>query len=513
VDHANDASSGLDPIRAMGARALAAAFRAGDVTAVAAAEAYLAAITAHDPRLHAFLRVTGDRALAEAEVLDRARASDGPLGPLAGVPMALKDIFVTRGIPTTCGSRILGGWTPPYDGAHPQRLRAAGATLLGKLAMDEFAMGSSNENTPFEPVRNPWDRERVPGGSSGGSAAAVAARLCAFSLGTDTGGSIRQPAALCGLVGLKPTYGRISRHGMIAFASSLDQCGSFTRDVRDAAAVLQVLAGPDPLDATSLAAAVPDYLAACERGAAGMRVGVHRETLDSPGLDPEVRAAFERSLEVLQAAGATLVDVELPHFRYATATYYVLATAEASSNLARYDGVRYGLREPRPALLDMYMATREAGFGAEVKRRIMLGTFVLRADSYEEYYGRAQRVRTLIARDYDAAFARCDVIASPTSPVPAFRLGERTTDPLAMYLSDVFTIGANLAGLPAMSIPAGFTAGPTPLPIGLHLSAPRLAEPTLLAVAAAHEAATDWHLRVPPGWSSASGPLAAEVQP
>jgi aspartyl-tRNA(Asn)/glutamyl-tRNA(Gln) amidotransferase subunit A len=495
----------MNEILTLSARALATAVRNGTVSAVEVASAYLEQIRATEPVLHAYRCTLPQRALAEAEAIDAARRAGSPLGLLAGVPIALKDIFVTEGIETTCGSTILSGWTPPYQGTHARRCAEAGAVLLGKSAMDEFAMGSSNENTPFEPVRNPWAFEHVPGGSSGGTAAAVAARSCALGLGTDTGGSIRQPASLCNLVGLKPTYGRVSRFGMIAFASSLDQAGPLAREVGDAALALQVLAGHDPHDATSLAAAVPDYLAAVDRGASegigGLRVGVDRRTLARDGLDGEVRARFEDALAVLVGAGASLCDVELPHFEHAVATYYVLCTAEASSNLARYDGVRYGLRRPRPSLRETYEATRHDGFGAEVKRRILLGTFVLRAECYEDYYGRAMKVRTLIARDYAEAFSRCNVLASPTSPVPGWRLGAKLDDPLAMYLSDVFTIGANLAGLPAISIPAGFSRPSETqpaLPIGLQLIGPRLGEPTLLRVAAAHEAATAWHRERPP---------------
>jgi aspartyl-tRNA(Asn)/glutamyl-tRNA(Gln) amidotransferase subunit A len=480
------------------ARDLARLVTRGEVSAREIAEAYLARIEDTEPHLHAYRLRTPRRALETADRIDRARAQGQTLGPLAGVPVGLKDIFVTRDVPTSCGSRMLAEWTPPYEGTAARRFAEAGAVLMGKLAMDEFAMGSSNENTPFEAVRNPWSLEHVPGGSSGGSAAAVAARSCALSLGTDTGGSIRQPASLCGVVGLKPTYGRVSRHGMIAFASSLDQAGPFTRDVRDAALALSVLAGPDPLDATSLDAPVPDYAAACEEGMQGVRVGVHRAALELEGLDPDVRDAFDASLEALKQLGATLVDVELPHFPHAIATYYVLATAEASSNLARYDGLRYGLSERRDNLAQTYLATREAGFGAEVKRRILLGTFVLRADSYERYYGRAMRVRTLIARDYARAFERCDVLASPTSPVPGFRLGEKVGDPLAMYLADVFTVGVNLAGLPAISVPGGFSRTTPRLPIGLQLIGPRLAEPGLFAVAAAYEDATGFGRKSPP---------------
>jgi aspartyl-tRNA(Asn)/glutamyl-tRNA(Gln) amidotransferase subunit A len=493
-----------DEILMLSARALAHAVRSGAVSAVEATSAYLEQIAATEPILHAYRCTLPERALAEAAAIDAARVRGESLGLLAGVPIGLKDIFVTEGVETTCGSAMLGGWAPPYQGTHARRCAEAGAVLLGKHAMDEFAMGSSNENTPFDAVRNPWALDHVPGGSSGGSAAAVAARSCALGLGTDTGGSIRQPASLCSVVGLKPTYGRVSRHGMIAFASSLDQAGPLAREVADAALALQVLAGHDPHDATSLDAPVPDYLAAVDRGAeqgiGGLRIGVDRRTLELDGLDPEVRARFEDALAVLVGAGASLCDVTLPNFEHAVATYYVLCTAEASSNLARYDGVRYGLRRARPSLRETYAATRHDGFGSEVKRRILLGTFVLRAESYAEYYGRAMKVRTLIARDYAAAFTQCDVLASPTSPVPGWRLGEKLDDPLAMYLSDVFTIGANLAGLPAISLPAGFSRASElrpALPIGLQLIGPQLGESTLLRAAAAHEAATAWHSKRP----------------
>ena len=488
----------------LSARALATAVRSGAVSAVEVTSAYLEQLHATEPILHAYRCVLPERALAEAAAIDAARRGGEPLGPLAGVPIGLKDIFVSEGVETTCGSAMLAGWIPPYQGTHARRCAEAGAVLLGKQAMDEFAMGSSSENTPFEPVRNPWALEHVPGGSSGGTAAAVAARSCALGLGTDTGGSIRQPASLCNVVGLKPTYGRVSRYGMIAFASSLDQAGPLAREVGDAALALQVLAGHDPHDATSLAAPVPDYLDAVDRGAdegvGGLRIGVDRRTLELEGLDPEVRERFEDALAVLVGAGATLCDVTLPNFDHAVATYYVLCTAEASSNLARYDGVRYGLRRARPSLRETYAATRHDGFGAEVQRRILLGTFVLRAECYDDYYGRAMKVRTLIARDFADAFSHCDLIASPTSPVPGWRLGEKLGDPLAMYLSDVFTIGANLAGLPAISIPAGFSRASElrpALPIGLQLIGPRLGEPVVLRAAAAHEAATRWHLQRP----------------
>jgi aspartyl-tRNA(Asn)/glutamyl-tRNA(Gln) amidotransferase subunit A len=494
-----------DDIFAFSARELAAAVRSGELTASEITQAYLGRIAATEPSILAYRTVTAQLAEQQAAAIDEARRAGRPLGPLAGVPIALKDNFVTEGIETTCGSKILAGWIPPYQGTHAQRLADAGAVLLGKLAMDEFGMGSSSENTPFEPVRNPWALDHVAGGSSGGSAAAVAARSCVLALGTDTGGSIRQPASLCNIVGLKPTYGRVSRHGMIAFASSFDQAGPMTRDVADAALALQVLAGVDPRDSTSLDVPVPDYLAALgDVNLAGTTIGLDRHTLELEGLDVEVARCFMAALEQLVDAGAQLVDVELPHFDHAVATYYVLSTAEASSNLARYDGVRYGLRVAKPSLREMYEATRGEGFGAEVERRILLGTHVLQADSYADYYGRAMKVRTLIARDYAAAFARCDVLASPNSPVAGWRLGAKLGDPLAMYLSDVFTIGANLAGLPAISIPAGFTSqiDSPRLPIGLQLIGPRLAEPAILRVATAYEQRTDWHRQRPPGAES-----------
>ena len=483
-------------ISSMTVRALAQEIRSGSVSAADALTAYRARIAAHDGVVGAYRTRSEARGDREAAAVDRARKAGEPLGVLAGVPMGLKDIFVTRGVATSCGSKMLEDWVPPYEGTVAARLHEAGAVLLGKHGMDEFAMGSSNENTAFEAVANPWQTDHVPGGSSGASAAAVSAGLAAFAMGSDTGGSIRQPASLCGIVGLKPSYGRVTRAGMIAFASSLDQAGPLTRDVRDAALVLSVVAGHDPLDATSLDESLPDLVAACDRGAKGLRVGVHRDALDREGLDDEVRAAFELSLSVMQEAGAEIVDVDLPHSDKAIATYYVLSMAEAASNLARYDGVRYGLRVPKDSLRETYEATREAGFGPEVKRRILLGTFVQRKDSYEAYYGRAMRVRSMIAEGYRAAFERCDVIASPTSPVVGFARGARTQDPLTMYLSDVFTIGANLAGLPAISIPGGFSSSPR-LPIGFQLIGRRLDEATVLAAAAAHEDATSWHEQRP----------------
>ncbi len=459
--------------------------QSGEVTALAVAEATFARIAAVDGEIGAFLATSREETLEAAHALDARQKKGEPLGPLAGVPVAVKDALCTRGTVTTAGSKILEGYVPPYDATVVSRLRAAGALLPGKTNMDEFAMGSSNENSAYRPVKNPWDPTRIPGGSSGGSAAAVAARMTPASLGSDTGGSIRQPAALTGTVGIKPTYGRVSRFGLIAFASSLDQVGPFASDVRGAARLLSVLAGHDPRDATSLDAPVDDYEAACGTSVRGLRVGIPAEYFQA-GLDPEIEASVRAAVAALEAEGCSVHEVTLPHTKSAVATYYVLATAEASSNLARFDGVRYGLRKESRDLKTMYGATRDAGFGFEVKRRILLGTFVLSAGYYEAYYRKAQKVRTLIRRDFERAFASVDVIASPTSPTPAFRLGEKVDDPLAMYLSDVYTLPASLAGIPAMSVPCAPTkAG---LPVGLQLMAPSLAESRLFRVASAWEA-------------------------
>ncbi|RMG90818.1 MAG: Asp-tRNA(Asn)/Glu-tRNA(Gln) amidotransferase subunit GatA [Candidatus Dadabacteria bacterium] len=456
----------------------------GEVTSEEVTRAYLDRIEALNPKLNAYITVTPDLALEMARAAD-ARIRAGEAGPLTGIPVGLKDLLVTQGVRTTCASRILENFVPPYDGTAVARLREAGAVFLGKLNLDEFAMGSSNETSAFGPVRNPWDPERVPGGSSGGSAAAVAAGLAAATLGSDTGGSIRQPAALCGVVGLKPTYGRVSRYGLVAFASSLDQIGPLTWEVADAAWLFQAIAGHDPLDSTSIDRPVPD-LAALEPDVKGLRVGVPREYFIE-GLDPEVEAAVRRAIGVLEAQGAEVREVSLPHTEYAVATYYLIAPAEASSNLARYDGVKYGLRVPGEDLIDTYRKTRAAGFGAEVKRRIMLGTYALSAGYYDAYYLKAQRVRARIAEDFRRAFAEVDVIACPTTPTPAFRLGEKVDDPLQMYLNDIFTIPANLAGLPGISVPCGVTeAG---LPVGFQLLAGAFEEETLLRAAYAYEQA------------------------
>jgi aspartyl-tRNA(Asn)/glutamyl-tRNA(Gln) amidotransferase subunit A len=463
---------------------LSRALREGELSAVEATKASLAKIEA-SKRLGAFLSVDVEGALALAAAADERLGRDQALGPLDGVPFALKDNFLTRGMVTTCGSRMLEGYVPPYDGTAVRRLKEAGAVIVGKTNMDEFAMGSSNEHSAFGVVRNPWDETRVPGGSSGGSAVAVASGQVAGALGTDTGGSIRQPAAFCGLVGLKPTYGRVSRYGVIAYASSLDQVGPLTRDVTDCAIVLANIAGVDPRDATSAERDVPDYLATLEAGVSGMKLGVPREYFVA-GTEPEVRAGVEAAVSTYARLGATIVEVSLPHTELAVATYYLIATAEASSNLARYDGVRYGLRrDPGRGLFDMYLATRAAGFGAEVKRRIILGTYVLSAGYYDAYYGRAQKVRTLIRRDFDEAFGQVDAILTPTSPTAAFALGARLDDPLTMYLADIFTVSCNLAGLPGLSLPCGFTAAG--LPIGLQLLGPPWSEARLLQLARAYE--------------------------
>ena len=459
----------------------------------------LVRVHAHNGALNAFNTVTAEHALAQAAAVD-ADPNRASL-PLAGVPVALKDNLCTKGIRTTASSRILEHFVPPYDATVTTRLKAAGAVIVGKTNCDEFAMGSSNENSAFGPVRNPWATDRIPGGSSGGSAVAVAAGMTPLSLGSDTGGSIRQPAALCGLVGLKPTYGRVSRYGLLAFASSLDQIGPFARTVEDAAIALSVLAGHDAADATSAPENVPRYSDALTGNAKGLRIGVPR-ALVSEGVDAEVSRAFNESLEVYRAAGATLVDITLPHASTAIPVYYLVATAEASSNLARYDGVRYGFRAPAQSgpgaqddLRTMYGRSRELGFGPEVKRRIMLGTYVLSAGYYDAYYLKAQQVRTLIRRDYDHAFEHVDVVAMPTSPTPAFKIGERMADPLQMYLADIFTVSANLAGLPAISIPCGFTANS--LPIGLQLTGRMFDEATLLGAAHAYERQTTWWMHQP----------------
>ncbi len=483
--------------------ALAAAVKKGDVSATELARGALERIR-EKSALNAFLHVSEAPVLAAAAEVDRKRAQGEPLGPLAGVPIAVKDALCTTDAPTTCGSRILtrrgpdgrpggaaAGWCPPYDATAVARLRAAGALLVGKTNMDEFAMGSSGENSAFGPAKNPVDPTRTPGGSSSGSAVAVAGGMASASLGSDTGGSIRQPAALCGIVGIKPTYGRVSRYGLVAFASSLDQVGPFARDVRSAAHVLSAISGADPRDSTAAALPAGDYAGACERDVKPLRIGVPEEYF-AEGLDPDVAERVRAAIAALEREGCAVRPVKLAHTHYGVATYYIVATAEASSNLARFDGVRFGLRiEPeRASLVQMYGATRDAGFGAEVKRRILLGTYVLSAGYYDAYYKKAQQVRTLIRRDFDDAFEDVDVIATPTSPTPAFRLGEKVDDPLAMYLGDVYTLPASLAGIAGISVPCGTTkarADRPALPVGLQLLAPAFGEEKLLTVAAAVE--------------------------
>ena len=469
--------------------------RAGRASAVEVCTDVLARIRRTNDALHAFLAVDEERVLSRAAELD-ARRADAAGQPLFGVPIALKDNLCTRTATTSAASRILAGYVPPYDATVVERLEAAGAIVVGKTNCDEFAMGSSTENSAFGVTRNPWALDRTPGGSSGGSAAAVAARVVPLALGSDTGGSIRQPAALCGTVGLKPTYGRVSRYGLLAFASSLDQIGPLARTVADAALCLTVIAGHDPRDATSSAADVPDYTQALTGDMRGLRIGVPRALLGT-GVDADVLAAFEAALDVLRERGAVLTDVDLPHSPHAIPVYYLVATAEASSNLSRYDGVRYGYRAAGVETLgEMYDRTRDEGFGPEVKRRIILGTYVLSAGYYDAYYLKAQQVRTLIRRDYEAAFKTVDAVAMPTSPTPAFKLGERTADPLQMYLADVFTVSANLAGLPAISVPCGLTA--TRLPIGIQFTGRRMEEATVLRIADAYERATPFAREAPP---------------
>jgi aspartyl-tRNA(Asn)/glutamyl-tRNA(Gln) amidotransferase subunit A len=456
-------------------------------TATALADEFYTRIKQEDPEIGAFLTLSKERAHAKAAEIDKLAKAGNPLPPLAGVPVAIKDVMVTRDLRSTAGSKILEKFVPPYDCTAVARMEAAGAIVLGKLNCDEFAMGSSTENSAYHPVRNPRDKSRVPGGSSGGSAAAVAAGMAVATLGSDTGGSIRQPASFCGVVGLKPTYGRVSRYGLIAFASSLDHIGPFANTVKEAALVLRTIAGRDPMDSTSANVPVPDYVAELAKPVKGLKVGVAKEYFGD-GLDPEVRAAVEAAIQKLAELGCEVVPVSLPHTEYAIPTYYIVATAEASSNLARYDGVRYGFRARNARTLsDMYRQTRDVGFGLEVKRRIMLGTYVLSAGYYDAYYLKAQKVRTLLTRDFDEAFKKVDVIAAPTCPTPAFRLGEKVNDPLAMYLADIYTVTANLAGIPGISVPCG--ENHEKLPIGLQIFGRHFEEATVLRVAHAHEQA------------------------
>lgn len=467
-------------------------------SAVELAQESLDRIQTLEPKLRSFLSVTADRAMAQAKAVDAKIAAGEEIGLLAGIPIGIKDNLCTQGIPTTCGSKILEGFIPPYESTVTQKLAAAGAVMVGKTNMDEFAMGSSTENSAYQVTANPWDTDRVPGGSSGGSAAAVAAEECIVALGSDTGGSIRQPASFCGVVGLKPTYGLVSRFGLVAYASSLDQIGPFGRTVEDTAVLLQAIAGHDPKDSTSLKVPIPDYLQSLQpdfRPRGVLRVGVIKETFGQ-GLDPTVEKAVTKAIEILQQLGAEIHVISCPRFRYGLPTYYVIAPSEASANLARYDGVKYGFRTPDPDnLMSMYTQTRATGFGPEVKRRIMIGTYTLSAGYYDAYYLKAQKVRTLIKQDFQRAFEQVDVLVCPTAPSTAFKAGEKTDNPLEMYLSDLMTIPVNLAGLPGLSIPCGFDE--KGLPIGLQLIGKVLREDQLLQVAYAYEKATEWHLKKP----------------
>jgi aspartyl-tRNA(Asn)/glutamyl-tRNA(Gln) amidotransferase subunit A len=467
----------------------------GGTTAEAIIDAFLAAVRTRDPQVKAFLHVDEDAARQQARAVDAKRKNGKPLGRLAGVPVAVKDVLCVKGVPTTCASRMLQNFRPPYDAAVVTRLKEADAVLIGKTNMDEFAMGSSTENSAYQITRNPWDLQRIPGGSSGGSAAAVAAGEAPLAIGSDTGGSIRQPASLCGVVGVKPTYGRVSRFGLIAFASSLDQVGPFAHDVADAALLLEVIAGHDPCDSTSVDQPVPSYTKTLDEPVKPLTIGVPKEFFGE-GLDSEVESAIRIAIKEYEKLGATINEVSLPHSPYAIATYYVVATAEASSNLARYDGMHYGYRTPRKGdLIETYSRTRGDGFGKEVQRRIMLGTFALSSGYKDAYYLKALKVRRLIKDDFDRAFTECDVVVGPTAPTAAFKIGEKSADPLAMYLSDIYTISCNLAGLPGMSIPCGLTRGG--LPIGLQLLAPPFAEEKMLRAARMFEKATDWHMKRP----------------
>ena len=463
------------------------AVQEGRTSARALAEAYYAKIESDDPKIGAYLTLSKERAMAKAAEIDGLAAKGEKLPPLGGVPVGIKDVMVTKGVRSTAGSKILGNYVPPYDCTAVARLEAAGAVVLGKLNCDEFAMGSSNENSAWKPVHNPRDLSRVPGGSSGGSAACVAADMAVVALGSDTGGSIRQPASFCGVVGLLPTYGRVSRYGLIAFASSLDHIGPLAKTVKDAAIVLRTIAGRDPMDATSAEVPVPDYVAELEKPVRGMKIGIAKEYLGE-GLHDEVRSAVEAGIQKLASLGCEIVEISLPHTKYAVPAYYIVATAEASSNLARFDGVRYGYRAKNGrTLAEMYRQSRNQGFGAEVKRRIMLGTYALSAGYYDAYYLKAQKVRTLLARDFDEAFQKVDAIVTPTSPTAAFKLGEKVDDPLAMYLADIYTVTADLAGIPGISVPCGETR--EKLPIGLQILGRHFDEATVLRVAHAYEQA------------------------
>ena len=471
------------------------AIRAKQVSSVDLTRRTLQRIERLDPELGAFISVFADRALEQAKAVDEGRRS----GLLAGVPIAVKDNLCTTFGRTTCASRMLEDFHAPYDATVVRKLEEAGAVIVGKTNLDEFAMGSSTENSALRTTRNPWDPTRVPGGSSGGSAAGLAAGMCFAALGSDTGGSVRQPAAMCGVVGLKPTYGRVSRYGLVAFASSLDQVGPFGRTVADAALLLNIIAGHDSRDSTSVQGAVPDYLKDIDRPVEGLRIGIAKEYDLAEGVDPQVKAAVDAAVKQFQSMGAELVDVSLPHTEYGIAAYYVIAPSEASSNLARYDGVHFGHRTKESVrdIVELFSRSRAEAFGDEVQRRIMVGTYALSSGYYDAYYVRALKVRRLIRQDFDRAFAKCDVILCPTSPVPAFRIGEKADDPLSMYLTDVFTVTANIAAIPGISLPCGLTNGDKPLPIGLQLLGPAFGEETLLRVARMYESATEWHTRRP----------------
>ncbi|HYA87290.1 MAG TPA: Asp-tRNA(Asn)/Glu-tRNA(Gln) amidotransferase subunit GatA [Nitrospirota bacterium] len=467
----------------------------GETTSEEITESVLGRIRAVDDKVKAYITITEDIARVQAQEADKRIKAGDTSSPVLGIPLAVKDNMCTDGIRTTCASKMLRNFVPPYDATVVQILKGAGYVLCGKPNMDEFAMGSSTENSGFFITKNPWDLERIPGGSSGGSAAAVAAGECIGSLGSDTGGSIRQPASCCGVVGLKPTYGRVSRYGLVAYASSLDQIGTITKDVTDAALLLNVISGHDVKDSTSANIPSPDFTKALRKDVEGMTIGLPKEYFIE-GMDPEVEKSIKGAVKTLEGLGAKVVEVSLPHTDYAVATYYILATSEASSNLARYDGVKYGFRTQAPKdLMDMYMKTRDQGFGAEVKRRIMLGTYALSAGYYDAYYKKSQQVRTLIKRDFDEAFKTVDIIATPTAPTAAFKIGEKSSDPLQMYLSDIFTISVNLAGIPGISIPCGFTSGN--MPIGLQLLGKHFNEESILHAAFAYEQTTEWHKRRP----------------
>jgi len=473
---------------------IAADLKAKKVSSVELTKATMAHLKAVEPKVQSFITVTEEAALAQAAEADKRLASGNDVTPLTGVPLGIKDLLCTKGVQTTCASKMLEGFKPPYNATVVERLNAAGAIMVGKTNMDEFAMGSSTESSYYQKTKNPWNLSCVPGGSSGGSASCVSADQAFASLGSDTGGSIRQPAALCGIVGLKPTYGRVSRYGLIAFASSLDQIGPMTKDVEDCALMMNAIAGHDPKDSTSADVAVPDYTTEMKKSIKGLKIGIPKEFFPE-GMNPEVTEATKKAIEQLKSLGAEVHEISLPHSPYSLAAYYVLAPSEASSNLARYDGVRYGLRVPGENIVEMYSKTRAAGFGPEVKRRIMLGTYALSSGYYDAYYLKALKVRRLIKQDYDQAFAKVDIIVTPTVPNPAFKFGEKTDNPLTMYLEDIFTISINIAGLPALSLPCGISK--TDLPIGLQMIGKPFDEATLLKAAYAYEQSTDWHKRKP----------------